>query len=292
MKVLIISPFYSPSMGGVETIVKQTAEELVRRNYTVSVITTTHSNSWVKLSETGVKSENGVTVYRLKPQLKLGFASLMGGLGKIIKNEKPDIIHSHDLHPHLFQAIRLRNAENFKIVAQLHFPAATGIDSRGAKLAYPVITRLLKRQQKQVDAFIVHTDLEGTWLTDKGFDKIRINKLRYPCFDLKRFENSIEGLDQSVSQSKLVAPDLLYVGRVTDRKGLHVLLHALPLVTNTIKNVTLLIAGHADQKYYESLVALVNELNLSNNVVFSDALSEEAKYELMRKCKVFHSSKH
>ncbi|MGQ9469965.1 MAG: glycosyltransferase [Nitrososphaerales archaeon] len=45
MRVAIITPFYPPSIGGVETIAKDTAEELARRGHKVSVMTTTYDNT-------------------------------------------------------------------------------------------------------------------------------------------------------------------------------------------------------------------------------------------------------
>ena len=289
MKIVVISPFYHPSMGGVETIVKQTAEELARRKYAVSVITTTCSNSWTELSEPGVKVENGVTVYRLKPQLtKIGYATLMDGLKTIIKREKPDIVHSHNLHPHLFQALSFKNDGHFKLVAQLHYPAATGIDHIGAKLAYPVVTTLLQRQQQKVDAFIVHTNLEKIWLISKGFDEQKIHKLSYPCASSMLFEKCAKDAGKGGSMAGMAEePDLLYVGRITRRKGLHVLLQALPSVISDVKGLTAVIAGPTDKTYYKTLAALARELNLGNHVIFSQALPEEVKYRIMCKCKLF-----
>lgn len=285
MKIIIISPFYFPSMGGVEAIVKQTADELARRKNKVAVITTNYSNSWVKLSEPNVSEENGVTVHRLKPRIKLGFASFMDHLTDVILKEKPDIVHCHNLHPHLFQAINVKSDCQFKLVAQMHYPAATGIDGLGAKLAYPIVTSLLRRRQLKVDAFIVHTNLEKNWLIDEGFAESKIHKLNYPCVSSRLLKdvNSIKRKD-SVFPKK---PDLLYIGRIARRKGLHIFLQALPSIINNFKDLTVVVAGPTDQKYYKELLSLAAKLTLGENVFFSQALSEEAKYSVMNECKIF-----
>ena len=74
---------------------------------------------------------------------------------------------------------------------------------------------------------------------------------------------------------------------MTERKGLHILLEALSLVINTYKDLTLLIAGHRNQKYFEKLVIIVQKLRLENNVKFLPLLSEIEKSTLMRNCKIF-----
>ena len=217
MKIVLISPFYSPSRGGVETIVQQTAEELAKRDNTVSVLTTNYSNSWSRICEQSITKENGVTIYRIQPHpVRVGFAALMNGIEEILKKEKPDIVHSHNLHPHLFQAMRCKNSLQFKLFAQLHYPAATGIDGIGAKLAYPVILDFLRIRQQKIDGFVVHTELEKKWLINKGIDEKHINKLHYPCADLTFLKKKCT-IDENKTSSKSLEFDILYVGRC-DRK--------------------------------------------------------------------------
>lgn len=288
MRIVIVSPFYHPSIGGVESIVRQTAEELARRKYEVSVITTNYSNAWVKLSEPDVKAENGVEIYRLRPKpVKMGYAALMDGLKETITKVEPDIVHSHNLHPHLFQAMSWKNRGKFKLVAQLHCPQASGIDNMAANLIYP-ITMWLLRYQRKIDAFVAHTNLERTWLINNGIDEMKIHRLNYPCVSssfLRKWRNDHA---ESKNTPRLGEEQrLLYVGRITRRKGIHILLQALPSVISDFKDTITLVAGPTDQKYYGILLAVAKNLNLGRNLVFSQALSEESKYRAMLNCKIF-----
>ena len=82
----IITPFYRPSIGGVEYIAYHTARELVRRGYEVHVITTTHDNRWRRIADPGARVEDGVVVRRLKPSiLRIGYATIMKGLKFVLK---------------------------------------------------------------------------------------------------------------------------------------------------------------------------------------------------------------
>jgi glycosyltransferase involved in cell wall biosynthesis len=148
--------------------------------------------------------------------------------------------------------------------------------------------KLLQRQQQKVDAFVVHTNLEKIWLISKGFDEKKIHKLSYPCASSMLFEKCAKDAGKGGSMAGMAEePDLLYVGRIIRRKGLHVLLQALPSVISDVKGLTVVIAGPTDKRYYKTLSALDRELNLGNHVIFSQALPEEVKYRIMCKCKLF-----
>lgn len=287
-KIVIVSPFYYPSKGGVESIVKITAEELAKRKNRVVIITTNYSNSWTKLTEECITVENDVTIYRLQPLIKIGYAAFFKKLKNILEKERPDIVHTHNLHPHLFQSIIHKNNLKYKIVAQLHYPLATGIDHISAKIAFPAVIKLLVHNQRKVDAFIVHSTIENNWLLRSGVDQSRIYKLCYPCFSFTSKEYMSAKLiitKKNDFSNFLNNPDILYIGRITSRKGIHILLNALSIVSRDIKTSTI-IAGPSDKKYLDFLLDLAKNLNLKN-VSFLSSVSEEQKFKLLAQCKIF-----
>lgn len=288
LKIVIISPFYYPSNGGVESIVKNTAEELAKRKHKVIVVTTNYSNSWVKLSEESKTVENGVTIYRVQPLSKVGYAAILRGLIRILEKEQPDIVHAHNLHPHLFQAIYSKSHLKFKIVVQLHYPLATGIDHLSAKLFFPMVMKLMVHNQRKVDAFIVHSSLEEKWLMQNGIKETRISKLRFPCFSYTSKEYTLSQLSidrkSDYLPSNLPPFDILSIGRITKRKGIHVLLQALSQLKDL--DISTLIVGHADKVYLQSLQNLSTKLGLKN-VYFLPPVSEQTKFRLIDACKIF-----
>lgn len=271
MRIAIVTPFYPPSIGGVETIAKDTAEELAKRGHDVSVITTTHDNRWMKITEPGTYFINNVKVYRLNPSwLKIGYATIINGLKDKLMETKPEIVHCHDLHPHLFQVVKWKDELNYKVVAQLHCPKATGIDHLSAKLLFKPVVYYLKKVQDEIDAFIAHTDFEKSWLKEIGIEKAKIYKVRYPCVPKSLLEKYREGSSNDY---------ILYVGRISWRKGIHILLKAISLINfNKFKVV---IVGPRDEKYFEKILRLTESLKLNDKVEFIDKVSEDKKYELM-----------
>jgi glycosyltransferase involved in cell wall biosynthesis len=271
LRIAIVTPFYPPSIGGVETIAKDTAEELAKRGHDVSVITTTYDNRWVKITEQGVFFTNNVKVYRLNPSwLKIGYATIINGLKDKLVEIKPEIVHCHDLHPHLFQVIKWKDELNCKVVAQLHCPKATGIDHLPARLLFKPVVYYLKKVQDEIDAFIAHTDFEEDWLKEVGIEEVKIYKVRFPCVP----KSLLEKYQECPSNDYI-----LYVGRISWRKGIHTLLKAISLIN--LNKFKVVIAGPRDEKYFEKILRLTESLRLNDKVEFMDKVSEDKKYELM-----------
>lgn len=66
---------------------------------------------------------------------------------------------------------------------------------------------------------------------------------------------------------------LLYVGRLTEKKGVHVLLQAFQLVLEDSKNITLVVVGDGENR--EQLLDQVDALKIKENVVFTGAFPNE-----------------
>ena len=129
MRVLMISDFYPPHIGGVERQVQTLSRELARRGHQVSVATTRYAESPV------FEVDEGVRVYRqlagwnraLAPLYEnrehlfhppLPDPGIMAGLRRVIKQERPDIVHAHGLSVYSF--IGLKAWSKAKLVATLH----------------------------------------------------------------------------------------------------------------------------------------------------------------------------
>ena len=129
MKILMISETYPPSIGGVEKEVQTLSEGLIHhKNCRVSVFTI-NNNKLPRFRE-----ENKVKIYRYNgffqkipflysdpnkkyhpPVRDIIITSL---LKKIIKKEKPDIIHTHDWI--LYSYLPLKNYFNIPVCATFH----------------------------------------------------------------------------------------------------------------------------------------------------------------------------
>ncbi|MFB2623802.1 glycosyltransferase family 4 protein [Methanothermobacter sp. KEPCO 2] len=127
MKICMISSLYPPIIfGGASGVAHLEAEELVRRGHEVSVITTSHDNNFYE------ERINGVRIYRIPPfnvytffdnfiEKELTIKKIIWQLIdrfnlfiqkhiiKILKKEKPDLIHIHNFtgfSPYVFRTVK------------------------------------------------------------------------------------------------------------------------------------------------------------------------------------------
>ena len=279
MKVAIITPFYRPSIGGVEYIVYHTAMELVKRGYAVHVITLCYDNRWKVISNPGTVTEQGIVVHRLNPSfIRLGYATIMRGLKEILQKIDPDIVHCHNLHPHLFQAIKWKESMKYRLVAQLHYPVATGLDHFSARLLYRFAIKILVAKQGIVDFFVAHTNLERNWLIEEGISNKRVKVIRYPCIPDSLFNYApTDDIHNRLSADIVIT----YISRIHPRKGQHLLIQASKYLQKELKDFKIYMAGPiSDKGYLKSLRNMIEKLNLKKHLMLDPrALSNKEKLD-------------
>jgi len=287
MRSTIIIPFYRPSIGGVEYIVYHTARELARKGFEVHIVTTTHDNRWRKVAQPGMTIEEGVHVHRLQPSIiRVGYATIMKDLKETLRKIKPDIVHCHNLHPHLFQAMKWKAELKYKLVAQLHHPIATGIDHLSARLLYGFVVRGIVKNQHKIDAFIAHTNMEKQWLINEGIEEDKVHIIRYPCIPDELFKYKPKTDIHDKLGTDIV---ITYISRMHPRKGQHLLIQATRYLKEELRDFKVYIAGPiSDHKYLQKLKKLVEELDLGKHVVLDPrVLSEQEKLDTIATSDIF-----
>ena len=127
MRILLITQFYPPIMGGIERHVKDLGAELARRGHHVAVATLWHEG----LEE--FEMDGNVRVYRIRGTLQR-FPGLftvkrrhsppfpdpetVAALRQLIIVERPEIVHAHDWLVHSF--LPLKPWSKAKLVMSLH----------------------------------------------------------------------------------------------------------------------------------------------------------------------------
>lgn len=86
MKILYISTFYHPSIGGIETFCKELATRMAKMNNEVHIITFTESDTQENI-------DNRIKIHRVKPLLRWYKARFSPRVKKLISEINPDIIH-------------------------------------------------------------------------------------------------------------------------------------------------------------------------------------------------------
>jgi glycosyltransferase involved in cell wall biosynthesis len=133
MRVLHITDFYYPYVGGVEQHVRTLSAELTARNHSVAVVTLARPDL------SSLDSDGAVRVYRVRGTLQrvpgLFAAShrpwappfpdpeVVLQLSHIIAQEKPDIVHGHDWLARSF--LPLKPTARAKFVMSLHYYTLT-----------------------------------------------------------------------------------------------------------------------------------------------------------------------
>lgn len=281
MKIAIVCPYYPfpPSVGGVETIVRNVSTELAKREHEVHIVTTPFDVTTMKqVSDYGIEERDDVIIHKLRPgRLRIGYARFLKGLRETIREIKPDVVHSHNLHPHLFQLAKWKKKYSYKLIAELHHPAVE-LDFLVQRILFPFVIIALKRIGGNVDAFIAHTIMEKKWLISKGIKSRKIHVIRLP------------GISSKLLKTPLVRTspyDIVFVGRIVWRKGLHVLVKSLSDIKNTGLKIKIHFAGPAEPGYLRKLITLIREFKLEHMMTYEGRISEDKKYELIRQHKIF-----
>jgi glycosyltransferase involved in cell wall biosynthesis len=116
MRILMLSQFYPPIIGGIEQHVRNLSAELIARGHEVAVATV-----WQK-GLTEFENDHGVRVYRIRGTLQRAAwlfnekqrrhappfpdPELVAGLRSVIAREHPDVVHAHNWLVHSFLPLK------------------------------------------------------------------------------------------------------------------------------------------------------------------------------------------
>lgn len=257
MKVLLYSPVFWPSIGGVETIAATLADNIVRLGHDCVVVTETALNAREEVRKYEVVRAPG-----LKRRLALARQS--------------SIVHSNGASVAMFPYARLagkpfvwtHNGYQVSCVDGLGWADGdaapmTPLASLRHHYTRMRLPRLLQECAKlAVRRFVArHVDLNiacTQWVADR--QPLRNQVVAYTPYTLKAFA--------SASRGDAVVYDFVYVGRLVTEKGLPDLLKAFHLLvaSSDHRNATLAIVG--DGYMGPSLRQLAGELKLTGNVFF------------------------
>jgi glycosyltransferase involved in cell wall biosynthesis len=127
------------------------------------------------------------------------------------------------------------------------------------RLLHPYLSYLVS----QSDAFLLNSDSVKKQWRAKGLAKKAI--VIYPPFNLKKYEEATDP-DKQSGPKKVSFPTLGYLGRLSEEKGLHYLIHALAKVRETFPAVKLLVGGTGEKERH--FKRLVHENHLGENIHF------------------------
>jgi glycosyltransferase involved in cell wall biosynthesis len=180
---------------------------------------------------------------------------------KLIRKTKPDIIHAHWILPQGFVTALANKITGVPFVVTTHGGDIYGLQG---KIASALKDYSLKNAStvtvvsKDIQSTIKHKFGESihTYVIPMGVD----STLFHP--DKKN--------PQLREQYGIKGPFLLFVGRLTEKKGGRYLIEAMPALMKQNPEVKLLVIGTGEAKM--NLQHLTQNLSISNNVIFAGAI--------------------
>lgn len=265
MKIAFVTPYYEPSIGGVQHYVK----DLVRAyelDHDIIIVTTR-----TMPSEPKVETKGRITIYRLPVLMRVSntpFHPLWKQhFKRIFTKEQPDIIHAHAPVPWFADIAERANASRRPFVLTYH----SGSMKKGSGLG----DILIGVYERYILAKTLH-------------NVARISAV-YPDFirrivgTTRHITHITPGIDTTFYQPQQHTEksyDLLFAGRLEATsawKGLDVALQALAALKRSGEKYHLAIAGGGDARpLYEQLV---HDLELKNQVTFLGPLGARSMLE-------------
>lgn len=222
MRILHISKYFYPYIGGIENTCKYLVDSFKVEN-DVAVVCFTESKKSV------IEFVDGIKVYRVGSQMNISRQALSLSyfpmLHKAIKEFQPDIIHFHWANPYPAAVLLTMIPKNVKLVVHWH------MDIINQKKIYPFIkpveTALLKRSDRIMVTSPNYRDYSKPLQAYRG--KIDIVQ---SAIDVDKFikQRNDDARIKEIQEKYCNKPIIFFVGRHIQYKGLSFLLEAEKLV--------------------------------------------------------------
>lgn len=262
MRILVVSKFYPPVIGGVEVTVKELCEQYVKQGHQVTAAVMTKGDLQEELV-------NGVKVTRFpQERLFLGGFNLRALLfmRKALKTKEFDIVHVHNFHILLsFQSAMVCVLNSVPYVFSPHYHGKGHTALRD--LFFQLYKRIGAAGLLNADAITCASEHEkGKLLLD------------FPKLGQKIFVISPGIVPRERAEMPRDPDCLLYVGRLVSYKGLDHILRALAVLRDRNRRAHLRVVGTGPAE--GELRDLASDLGLEGQVEFlgevgDDALSQE-----------------
>ena len=278
MRVALCTDYFYPSIGGVQSHVAGLASELERRGHEVAILAkqlkTNFPNGSLRISHDRI-----IYIEPIFPLPIIIVPPKPADVREVIRREGFEIVHAH----HAFTPISLFSisaAENLRIPSIL--TNHTIFLASNAKYVWVPASYILYPYRRYINKACLITAVSraaAKFIEHFAEDKKIVvvpNGVNVELF---------ESVEKNIQPNLSEKPIILYVGRLSYRKGLQVLVRAMPFILKEIPNAHLLIAGKG---YMESFIRrLIKSLNLEGNVTMLGFIPDEKLPELYASSRLF-----
>ena len=285
MRIVQVTPFFYPVVGGMETHVQKLSLELMKLGHEVLIVTTNRDRNGTRLKTH--ECINGILIYRCPVQLKLTeFSSLSFQTLLAISQLDYDVVHAHSFrHLHCdFSALSAKILKRTSILTT-HAPFFYDhIRSGISRIMTRLYDRLLARRSfSWFNKIIALTNGEISWLKSYGVPNSKIavipNGIDPHSFEVIK-ENDFR-LKQGID-----GPMILSISRLHWSKGIQFTLRILPQLVKEFPDLIFAVVG-PDSGYLNQLRSMASTLGVSEHVIFTGYLSNEEKRKAIAATDVF-----
>lgn len=281
MKILQVTNFFKPSFeaGGVARVAYSISKCLIKQGHNVTVFTTNRSLIDIDVETNKPLDVEGMKVYyfeNLRKYFSVKIPPIPYYLPFIVnkKIKDFDIIHIHE-HRTLLAIIVHHYAKKYDVpyVIQPHGSVLPFFQKQGLKKVFDCIfgNRILNDASKviavsntEVEQYVkINVPNEKITIVPNGLDNDAFNNLP---------ENGTFRTKTGLSNDYII----LFLGRLNKIKGIDFLIKSYAQLNKEMDDVVLVLAG-PDGGYKHEAELLINELGLTNNVIFTDHLGLEDK---------------
>lgn len=243
MKVLMLTDYFPPHVGGVEKVVFEVSKRLAKKNCEVVVITfnTEQAKPFEIVEGVRIHRISGIDTTRITGfQFAFSFTAFLKIL-RSIQEFDPDIIHvNHGFFFTTLCAVLMRrfNAHERKRLVITWHQGKVKFNKRLLDLVIRILEETLTRYiLKTCDQIIAVSDAVRDYVTCMG---VSSNKVRVVTngVDLDEFRPK-ESVDDTPNRTKRI----VFVGRLVHNKGVQYLVEAAPSIIREYPNVRFVIAG-------------------------------------------------
>ena len=279
MKVAILCPTFF-TFSGIDRVAEQQAKELTQNGNEVTIFTLKANMKPpenVKLQILGMPSNSlAQRVYRLL--FPLDFVKAIRWVPKL---KGFDAIYSHQ-YPLTWLAYLAKKFYGAKYIYYNH----------GVIASHEAPLNLLERSYKRLASF------PTKWTVKRADGAISISQylqqelkkqvsldseVIYNKIDIQRFHKGVDGSKIRERHNLADAPVILFVGRISPHKGIHLLIDAFNVVKQELPNVKLLIVGkHTFSGYSKKLKQMIDD-----SVIFIGELPDEDLPYYYAACNVY-----
>ena len=275
MRIAIVASDYLPTIGGVQTAVRNIARNLTRLEHSVVILSSLPPGSVPAREQV-----DGVWVNRFPwgryPLWSLPFRAVwtLVGMARGLRAFKPDLVYVHFLSINALYVLLLHYVLGFRLITSARGNDIQGIPQR-SRLQRWMLSRLFacadaalfcsSYVQRDAAPFLTNVSPRTfVGVVGDGFDP---DEFREP----RPYQHS--------------APYILAMGRLVHKKGFDLLIRAFAQVSPEFPQFHLLIAGDGEER--AALERLIDDLNLRERVVLLGFADRAKSIALFWGCEFF-----